>query len=241
MNYDKELLDKVYLMYAQEKVNENPSCVKCKECAKSKGKEKKKELIYGPVPIYHIGKNFTSQKKKLLIVGMVAYGWGDKFNDDFQQTWKSIINKDSEAIQNIMEKRVEELYTDKKKMGKSKYFRYINYALEKEFGDTKIGYDSIAISNLVHCNTGSVNDNLPQSARNFCIDPSHLELIHKEIDVIKPTHILILTKNWNYTKHIVNLYKDKEKYKTLEIQHPSGRRRVKEAFAEDVVGFMKDE
>ena len=234
MKCDKELLNKVYNMYAQEKVNENPFCVECKNWAKSYGKE----LVNGPIPIFHIGKNFSKQKKKLLIVGLVAYGWADILGA-IGQTWKNIINNELEevdSIQNKIENRVLELYSE----GGIRYLDFISNALEKVYGNYMVGYDNIAITNLVHCNTGDVKANsLPKTALSYCIDPSQLGLIQKEIRIINPTHILILTQDWNYTKYISNLYNDKENYKIWEIPHPSGRGRIKEEFAREVIEFME--
>ncbi len=222
-------------MYAEEKINDNSNCFACKKSAIASNKE----LVNGPIPIFHIGKNFNIQTKKLLIIGLVAYGWKDIF-PDFEKIWHLIRNRDKEihSIQNKIENRVEQLFT----IGGIKYYDYLNYALKQVYGYSKTGFDSIALSNLVHCNNNldeDTTDSLPQSVREYCIGSDKLGLIYKEINILKPTHVLILTQQYKYTRYLDELPWDKIKYK--EIDHPSSRGRVKEDFAYEILEFMNNE
>jgi hypothetical protein len=70
MNYDDILLERIYEMYSSNRIGQNEICAKCKEYAQQKWFP----LTNGPVPIFHIGKDFSKHNKKLLIIGKVAYG-----------------------------------------------------------------------------------------------------------------------------------------------------------------------
>jgi hypothetical protein len=227
------LLNKVYEMYTNEKLNENSVCIECRIKAKEKGKE----LLYGPVPIYHIGKNFNIQKKKLLIVGIVAYGWGnDIINEDI---WHSINSGEKivvKEVQNKISQTVRELYSE----DDGKYWIWLKYALSKIFVNDDDAFESVSITNLIHCNTGSVTANLPQFVISSCIDPKNLGLLKKEIEILQPTHIAILTWDYKYNKHYKDyVWLDGVKYVAHEIKHP--RVSSKDEFATSLMELMNQE
>ena len=227
MNYDKTLLDKIYRLYASEKIGYCSLCNQCKIESLKKGKQ----LINGPVPAYHIGKDYDLSEKRLLIVGMVAYGWQDIISD-FNQVWSQVFADNQNTI-NELQKSVEERVQEIFYKGESKYFSFIKYALTEIYGDIDKAYNSVAITNFVHCNTGSIRDDLPQVARNYCIDIKNNGFIHKEIELLKPTHILGLSKNWNYLRFMTS-----SNWKFKSIKHPSAPGRSKIEFHKEIEQFL---
>ena len=97
---NNQLLNEIYQMYRNVEFGFNSLCMDCKNEAKSKGIE----LVNGPVPLYHIGKDYLDANKKVLIIGKVAYGWNDicedqrSFWNNLFETWKKILNSKSWAV-----------------------------------------------------------------------------------------------------------------------------------------------
>lgn len=233
MNYNNDLLNKVYEMYSNMRFGYNEICLNCKNSAIKKNKE----LIQGPVPIFHIGENFGKQDKSLLFVGLVAYGW-NSIIADHKLIWEKQSNDliITDKIQKSVEDRFEDLYFNKQGYYKNekpvKFINFIKAASSEIFGNDRTGYDNIAITNFVKCNTEEVNDNLPQQIRNFCCNINQNAFNLKEIEILKPTHIVVLTRVWKYTRFIHNL-----DYNIIQLDHPSRPGRVKEEFINEVVNF----
>ena len=212
-NYGKDLTYKIYEMYLNENIGFNPLCKLCKEYAKSKNKE----LLNGPVPIFHIGNNYHKQEIKILFVGRVAYGW-----DELKELWGKLkLSELKNEMSDIVEDRIKDLFFNERRYheddGKLKFFTYIQKACEMIFGNDIDGFNNIAITNYVHCNTDSISDNLPQKVRNYCVDKNENGFLFKEIDILNPTHIIILTTDWKYNRYTYNINIAKK------FPHPSSR------------------
>jgi len=226
MNYDNELLGKIYEMYSSNLFGQNQICTKCKEYAQQKWFP----LTNGPVPIFHIGNDFSKHDKNLLIVGKVAYGW-----DDYTDIWSDIFSDNQDSIaymKNMIEERVEELFYK----GITVYFSFLNQSLTEIFGNIDEAFNRIAITNFVHCNDGSVNDYLRQKNRYYCASKEANGFIHKEIEILNPSHILVLTNS------IQGKYERYIKYENLNIkfiEHPSSRGRTISGFTEDIRSFIE--
>jgi len=232
MNYNKKLLDDVYEMYSKVKYGYNENCMNCKNNAI----EKDKELTQGPVPIFHVGKDFDKQNKRLLFIGLVAYGWNDIITDQ-NATWEKIASGDKEEInkiQKLVENRFEDLYFNKQQYIEDekpvKFISFLKEACNRIYEDESIAYNNIAITNFVRCNMDDVADNLPQIVRDFCC--SNNSFFVKEIEILKPTHIIVLTQDWKYARYVDSLELNIE-----QIDHPSKPGRVKEEFINEVVTF----
>ncbi len=231
INYDHELLDKVYDMYRKERIGYNKICEQCRNIAENKGKK----LKNGPVPIYHIGKDYRKNNIRLLVIGTVADGWNDKISD-FAKSWNDVfVGNNINWMQDVIESRVKELFFEQD----IKFFRYLNYALTEWFGGSEIAFNNVAITNYVHCNMGIREDYLPQDVRNYCANIENNGFFVKEIEVIKPTHIIGLAKP-SVTKYSDFLYKqlDREKWNYINIEHPSSRGRSLNGFKNEVIEFL---
>lgn len=225
MNYDNKLLEKIYKMYAANLIGKNEKCTECKEYAKRKWLP----LTNGPIPIFHVGKDFQKHDKKLLIVGKVAYGW-----DDYSDIWSKIFlgNYDKQSyLKNIIEERVEELFYKRITV----YFSFLNQSLTEIYGNTDEAFNRISITNFVHCNDGNVNDYLRQKNRYYCASKEANGFIHKEIEILNPTHILVLTNSiqGKYERYIKG-----EKLNLKFIEHPSSRGRTISGFTKDIKNFI---
>ena len=203
-------------MYAEKEVGTNDICVECKRRAKKKGKE----LTNGPVPILHVGKNFDNNDKRLLFIGLVAYGWNDKLGnskENVKKTWEEIHKFNEEVIAKTytnIEERFRQIFEEKN--GSIKVIRAIKQATSQIFGNSQRAYDNIAFTNFVHCNSDSVDDNLLQFVRRSCIDVKKLGLLFKEIEILNPTHVVVLTQTHKYVQFL-----PKPDYRLLQIKHPS--------------------
>lgn len=225
MNYDNELLERIYEMYSANQFGKNQICTKCKEYAQQKWFP----LTNGPVPIFHVGKDFSKHGKNLLIVGKVAYGW-----DDYSDIWSSIFsgNQDNKTyLKNMIEERVEELFYK----GITVYFSFLNQSLTEIYGNIDEAFNRIAITNFVHCNDGNVNDYLRQNNRYYCASNEANGFIHKEIEILNPSHILVLTNSiqGKYERYIRD-----ENLNVKFIEHPSSRGRTISGFTEDIKSFI---
>jgi len=227
-NFDKEILDKIYQMYIDVKIGYNKICVQCKNGIEFKN---------GPIPIFHIGNKYRSNRKRIVFIGLVAFGWNDIIiNQD--KTWKEIFNNNKVTIDKTqldIENRIRKLYF--MEHDEVKYLKYIKAACTEIFGSVENGFDNIAITNFVHCNLGEVRDKLPQFVRNYCANYNQAGFIHKELEILDPTHIIVLTKDYKYTK-FTDDFDSKPKY--LEVVHPSAPGRAKKDFINEIKTFYHE-
>lgn len=212
INYNQDLTDKVFQMYIENGIGKNKICALCKNHAA----RKRKNLTHGPVPIFHIGKDYPDSKKKILFVGKVAYGWNE-INSIWDETPELVKTK----IPNIVEDRIKDLFFNERRYHEDerqyRFFSYMKKACEQVFGDERAGYNRICISNFVHCNNGAVRDNLPQAVRKSCASIEENGYLHKEIAILNPTHIIVLTNDSKYKRYVEGLYGSK----ILCLTHPS--------------------
>lgn len=230
MNYDNVLLEKIYKMYCSDFIGQNEICIKCQEYAKQQWFP----LTNGPVPIFHIGKDFAKHDVKLLIVGKVAYGW-----NDYSDIWNNIFsgNQDSRTyMKNLIEERVEELFYRRDEESDTVYFSFLNKSLTAIFGNIDDAFNRIAITNFVHCNDGNVNDYLRQKNRYYCASKVTNGFIHKEIEILNPSHILVLT---NTIQGKYERYLKDENLNVKFIEHPSSPGRTISGFTEDIKSFIE--
>ena len=232
MNFNKQLSDEIFKMYLNEKIGFNDICKECKNAAKNANKE----LRFGPVPVFHIGKDYGENEKKLLIVGTVAYGWGE-----LNGFWEKAFNDDiraKEKIQSIVEQDFKHYFFNERKKA---IFNYTRFALSLIFGSTQKAFDNIAMTNMVHCNPSkdSTNENLIQKTRNFCVNNEFNGFIHRELDILEPTHTVFLVKPSDSGKVKYLNYIKNTPWNYIAIEHPSSRRRTKEGFRLDIAEFLQ--
>lgn len=104
-NYDLKLSVKIYDYYINNEIGHNELCKKCKNLSETKGKS----LINGPIPIFHIGKEYHKSKTKLLFLGTVAYGW-EGLNDRFFKANKKARQKNKSDTIETVETDIEGLF-----------------------------------------------------------------------------------------------------------------------------------
>ncbi|MBI4648328.1 MAG: hypothetical protein HY738_17520 [Bacteroidia bacterium] len=224
--FDKKTLDRIYSMYINEKFGYNEFCKECK---------KNIEFENGPVPLFHIGKNYKNNSKRIVFIGLVAYGWNDIITNQ-DKTWSEIFLKNQKVIDKTqldIENRIHELYF--LDHGQVKYLSYIKAACTKIFGSVENGFDNIAITNFVHCNLGEVRDTLPQVVRDYCANYNKAGFIHKELKILDPTHIVVLTTDEKKYTQFANDFDSKPKY--LEVIHPSAPGRALNDFINEIENF----
>jgi hypothetical protein len=225
MKYHKEILEDIYNMYHNERIGYNARCSDCKLGLSNKNKK----IVQGPVPIFHVGENYLNNDFRLVLIGKVAYGWADEVNLLWEKTFLNEENK-IDDIKNIVENRVQELFYQ----GITKYFKNLRDSLTSIFGNIDVAFDNIAITNYVHCNNGSVADNISQKTINYCANKNQNGFIHKELEILKPSHVISLTPDWKYTRYMQNI-----EWNYKEIYHPSKPGRSKESLTRDIENFLK--
>jgi hypothetical protein len=139
------------------------------------------------------------------------------FNVDSQVRFK---NKN--LVISLIENRVDDLFFHKQKFKSEKkmtYFSFLRYTTKILFGDD--GYSKIAISNLLKCNSGSIRSNdYAQKSFDYCIRSEHVGNLIKEIEIIKPTHVVVMSINHRIFHRYIGLI-NKMGVKTFMIAHPS--------------------
>lgn len=230
-NFDKQVVDKIYQMYIDNKFGYNETCMQCKN---------KFDFENGPIPIFHVGEKYRSNEKRLAFIGLVAYGWNGTMPDQ-DKIWSEIFDYNQDRIDKTqldIENRIRELYFLENE--NVRYLSFINEACTEIFGGIQNGFDNIALTNFVHCNSGEVKHSFPQSVINFCTryqDGGSAGYIHKELEILDPTHIVVLTTSSQYDK----IYDDlAPSPKYLRIIHPSAPGRVKNDFIDEITNFYNE-
>ena len=211
-NYDLELSVKVYDYYINNEIGHNELCEKCKNLSESKGHL----LINGPIPIFHIGKDFQKSKTKLLFLGTVAYGWEEELNDKFFKADKQSRQKNKLEIIDVVETGIEEWFFGRK--GKMSFFTYIRESSNLIFDNN--GYSKIAISNLLKCNSGAVRNHYPQKAFDYCINSDLTGNLISDLEILTPTHIVLLSSDYRKYGRYIEIIKEMG-IKTIMLPHPS--------------------
>jgi len=211
-NYDLELSSKVYDYYINNEVGHNDSCKKCKAFSEQKGHP----LHNGPIPIFHIGKEYQNSKVKLLFLGTVAYGWEGELNDLFFTANKQARENKKLEIIDIVERRIEELFFARKE--RMKLFTYLRESSNLLFDDN--GYSKIAISNLLKCNSGAIRNHYPQRVFDYCIKSDFAGNLISDLELLKPTHIVLMSSDYRKYGRYIEIIKGMG-IKTIMLPHPS--------------------
>ncbi len=230
-NYDLKLSQKIYDYYIESNMGFNETCKACKSFAKSKGHT----LTDGPVPIFHVGSQFSSSPTRIMYVGMVAYGWTGDIGDWFMVDNKKVRTRNKQKTIEHVEWRIDELFYNKR-VGekKMKLFTFMRESSKAIFGADN--FKKIAISNLVHCNENKTANKLPSKVFNYCVLGDNTKYILKEIEILNPTHVVLFSTDDKFTRFC----KDIEALgpKTMTSKHPSRANLNK--FIEDLKIFVKD-
>ncbi len=211
-NYDLGLSLKVYDYYINSEIGHAKLCKKCKNLSETKGHSS----INGPIPIFHIGKEYQKSKIKLLFLGSVAYGWDEVLNNRFFKADKQTRLKNKSEIIDIVEKGIEKLFfADKKRMP---YFTYMRESSNFIFDND--GYSKIAISNLLKCNSGAVRNHYPQKVFDYCIKSDFTGNLISDLELLTPTHIVLSSSDYRKYGRYIKIIKGMG-IKTIMLPHPS--------------------
>ena len=211
-NYDLELSVKVYDYYINNEIGHNELCKKCKNLSETKGHL----LINGPIPIFHIGKEYQKSKTKLLFLGTVAYGWEGELNDRFFKADKQARQKNKSETIDVVETRIEELFFARRE--RMSLFTYLRESSNFIFDND--GYSKIAISNLLKCNSGAVRNHYPQKVFDYCIKSDFTGNLISDLELLTPTHIVLLSSDYRKYGRYIEILKGMG-IKTIMLPHPS--------------------
>lgn len=179
---------KIFDIYKKKKLGSLEN-IHCRDCKRNKD-------LAGPISYFHIGLNFNGDKDKIVFIGKNS--WYDK--EGYQE-----------------ERYLKECFADARKTGrvsingngenaiKTQYWSYIRNLTEKLYGNIRDGKESIAVTNMVKCNTTGEkekNGSYDKTQNNIidnCINFN--KVIQNEIEILNPTHIVFMTGK-SYDKYI---------------------------------------
>jgi len=197
----------------------------CKSCRLHAAK-KISNFENGPVPFFHVGENFKNQKIRPLFLGIVAYGWEGELGSIFFNASKEIRLKNKSNVIYAIEDRIDDLFFSKRKYHNNEkrmiFFSYLKDAVELVFGDN--AYSKIALTNLLKCNNNDVRSSgYPQKCFDYCIRNKFTGNLMRDVEIINPTHVILMSKNHNRFYRYIRLIEEK-RIKSLTIAHPSSNK-----------------
>ena len=232
LNYDLELSKELYSHYINNEIGYSSECKKCKAYNEKHGRI----LKNGPIPVFHIGDQYKESKIRVLFLGTVAYGWEGEIPNIFIED-KETRKNNVESTIDYIESRISDLFNERK----MKFFTYIEDCLKNTKGFENNTLNKIALSNLIKCNMGNdkVRNEHLQKNYDFCIREEHTGNLISDINVLNPTHVIILSRNthkfWRYKQLIEN-----DSRKVLFVHHPSSSTKGgKTKFIKDVNDFLE--
>ncbi|MDP2237469.1 MAG: hypothetical protein Q8J88_13640 [Bacteroidales bacterium] len=211
--YDLELSKKLYAHYIENEIGYSSVCQRCKSYSASKGRI----LKNGPIPVFHIGDQFSESPVRILFLGTVAYGWENEIPNVFIED-KDVRNNFLESTIDYIENRIQYIFEKENK----RFFSFIKKCIEEIDVLGSEPLRKIALSNLIKCNIGndSVRNKHLQKNYDFCIREQFTGNLVSDVNVLNPTHIIILSSNthkfWRYGK----IFMDQGR-KVQFVHHPS--------------------
>lgn len=172
------LIDEIYEMYRSVALGSSQACNACKPEWPLHNLDR-----IGPVPIYHVGKEFNNG---ILFVGSVGVGWENVGRDlDYSNASPTQLD----GIKTIINESNDYLFFDDH-MGRGIY-SFVHTFCEAYFKDAAKGFDRIAISNLLRCNHGGTEGKYPASILAQCANVKNLFFpTFREIGILKPKVII---------------------------------------------------
>lgn len=167
---EKELLE----MYDEMFIEDCDVCRRCREITDSNNGSNQK--LSRPVSVWFVGNKFHTHNIRILFVGKNARGF---FSDSGDKNERGV----DRGFNNAFSSRYN---LSKKGWAYWNYFRSISRQI---YRDDDV--ENIAITNMVKCNNSASVDTTSDYMKKCCI--KELRIIHKEIEIIKPTHIVFAT------------------------------------------------
>lgn len=156
----------------------------CNRCRKESGNE---QFLSHPLPYWHIGKNFQEDDERILLIGKVARG------NPGELLTEGLIDGTDVA---------DNLYKDKS----WQFWSYLRGILEDLYGNADVGWDHIALTNIVKCNNSFTTDNTTELMKNACLSGN--QFVWKEIEFLRPKSIVFFT-SWGYDNFLEKYRIDK--------------------------------
>ena len=176
------------------------TCDICKKC-----KTDNPGLYSKAVGCWFVGNEFSNQAKRILFVGKNARG---------------IPAHDYEENQNDKGFLEEFRYTRDILWNKGwAYWSYTREICKELFGS--LGVEAVAFTNMIKCNGSDSIDTTTDSTKDYCIH--ELGVIKREIEVIKPTHIICYIGD-SYNHWLIDLFDKLECMKSTKI--PVGKKEI---------------
>lgn len=150
------------------------NCDICRQC-----RIENPDLYSKAVGLWFVGNCYEQQSKKVLFVGKNARGV-PAIEFDENQNDKCYLNEFNFSREQLWDKSWA-------------YWSYTKDICNQLFGEN-IGMEAVAFTNMVKCNASDSTDTTTNSMKNYCIN--NLKVIRKEIEIIKPTHIVFYIGNF---------------------------------------------
>lgn len=219
LNCDTKTFGEIIDFYIKNNVGHSEVCLKCRAYAKSKGTY----LVNGPIPAFHVGKNFNQGELRPLFIGIVAYGWEGELSNTFFNCNQDERQVNKQLVIQSIEERIDDLFFHKRQFNsgehRMRFFTYLRSAVHDVFGPD--GYSKIALTNLLKCNNSAVrSDGYPQRCFDYCIRAANAGNLMNDIKLLRPSHVILLSKNHNRYKRYLNLIEE-QGIKVKSIAHPS--------------------
>ncbi len=171
----------VFDMYKECSIGSNPICQRCRTHEK-----KKFGRLSNPVSFWHIGEQFQADPNRCLFIGK-----------------NTVDGSDFPVIDGVHDTRLggRVLYL----YGHSPFWTYTDKIVRRAYdlSNRRETLSCIAITNLIKCNhsTGEeCGDTTSDSMRQSCLE--QLGVVWKEVDILKPRHIILYTGASDYDSHI---------------------------------------
>jgi len=160
----------------------NATCEKCKVACERQGLR-----LSGPISIWQVGRNYHSDERRLVFVGKTARGQ---------------VRPPEEAAREIIANGFVDGTSDADDLFANTawpYWAYVAQCLARLYGSAEEGWDRIAYTNMVKCNTSDTVDNLPDALKKNCIDD--LSVIWRELEILRPRNVIFFTHT-SYDNHL---------------------------------------
>ena len=148
----------------------------CKICKKCKAENP--NLYSRAVGCWFVGNAYGEHKKRILFMGKNARGLPAKAYEE-NQNEKGFLDEfryTRDGLWNVS----------------WSYWGYTRAICKELFGS--LGMEAVAFTNMVKCNGSDTVDTTTESMKEYCI--KDLGVVRKEIEIIKPTHIICYTHTY---------------------------------------------
>lgn len=143
--------------------------------------------LSGPIAIWQVGRKFTSDPYRLMLIGKTARGTIRAPDEiELELSRNGYIDGTHEADEWIRTYR-------------TAYWRYTSALIERLFSSIDDGWDRVAFTNLVKCNDSMTIDTTSTQIAENCI--RGLRVTWRELELLQPFNVILFT-NHHYDDYI---------------------------------------